>query len=366
MKSRHTHAEPAVLWRISVPAGLASFAAELARRDFGQYQGADEIRFDESSVSFKAPITLSAPPPWANAAAVILAAADHCTALESAANSFARELLREGANAVSGTLENIVSLNERNGGRRQTFALRFFQEGSPSPLEQNARSRLEGALTSVTGLRPDSQYPGLEFQLALRSDHTASLLWNRFPSQTGRGEAGALPASTARLLVELSRPGATDIFLDPFCGSGAIPLERARLPYKMIFAGDRDEAETARVKKALAEPRMAKKRKTIFPKVLDARDLSRFDTGFFTAIVTDPPWGQHERIETDALEELYQRFLAEAARCLAPHGRLVLLCGRSGPVAEGTISIPFDFETEARYEVLVSGQKALVLCLVRR
>ena len=366
MKSRHTHAEPTVLWRISVPAGLASFAAELARRDFDQYQGANDIRFDESSVSFNAPITLSAPPPWANAAAVILATADHCPALEAAANNFARELSCEGVSIASGTLESIVSLNQRSGRRRQTFALRFFLDGSPSPIEQSARSRLEGALASATGLRPDSQHPGLEFQLALRSDHTASLLWNRFPSQTGRGEAGALPASTARLLVELSHPRATDIFLDPFCGSGAIPLDRARIPYKMIFAGDREEKELARVKKALAEPCMAKKRKTIFPKVLDARDLSRFDTGFFTAIVTDPPWGRHERIETDALKELYQRFLAEAARCLAPHGRLVLLTGRSGPVAEGTISIPFDFDTEARYEVLVSGQKALVLCLVRR
>jgi len=146
----------------------------------------------------------------------------------------------------------------------------------------------------------------------------------------------------------------------------AIPLERARLPYRMIFSGDCDEAQLARVKAVLSEPRMAKKRKTIFPKLLDARELSRFEDRFFTAIVTDPPWGRHEALGTEALEELYRRFLGEAARILTPGGRLVLLCGRSGLVADGSISIKEQFEEEGRYEVLISGQKALVLCLVRK
>ncbi len=366
MKSRHTHGEHRVAWRVSVPAGLAGFAAELARRDYGKDRKTDEVLFDESSVTFGAPLNLSAPPPWASAAAVVIAATEHRPNLETAAGGFTRSLSHPETETGAKTLAAIVALSARNGTRTQTFALRSFLEGSPAALDPAARGRLEEAIRAITGLRPDSRSPAFEFQLALRADHSAALLWNRFPSQTGRGEAGALPSSTARLLVELSQPQAGDIFLDPFCGSGAIPLERARLPYKMIFAGDREEAEVARVKAVLAEPRMAKRRKTIFPKVLDARDLSRFEDAFFTAIVTDPPWGRHEKLDDATLEELYGRFLAEAARTLAPGGRLVLLCGRSGPIADGTISIDTDFETDARYEVLVSGQKALVLCLVRR
>lgn len=252
--------------------------------------------------------------------------------------------------------------------RAERFALRGFLGAEPTFPGEAARRTLEEAIGRITGLRADSARPDLDLSVTLRADGTAYLL---APLKTGKAGAdrspGALPSHTARLLCELSRPQAEDVFLDPFMGSGAIPLDRSLgHPYRMIFAGDREEALVAAFKERLkTEERFARRRRTIFPKVLDATDLSRFQDGFFTAIVTDPPWGDWEGLSEEEVVRLYGAFLTEAARVTVPEARLVLLTGRTGALEGALDAAGRPWREEEAYQILVSGKKARALLLIK-
>lgn len=132
-----------------------------------------------------------------------------------------------------------------------------------------------------------------------------------------------LPASlrptVAAAMCWLSRPTEQDIFLDPLCGAGTIPIERALLaPFAQIMAGDvrkdavamaRRNAQSAHVEAAWS--------------VWDARSLPLADASV-TRIVTNLPFGK--QIGTPAeLEDLYNALAQEFGRVLAPDGLLVTL-----------------------------------------
>ena len=53
-------------------------------------------------------------------------------------------------------------------------------------------------------------------------------------------ENGMLPPKLARLLVNLAGPDTTRTLLDPFCGSGTIPMEAALVGYERIIGSDND------------------------------------------------------------------------------------------------------------------------------
>ena len=149
-------------------------------------------------------------------------------------------------------------------------------------------------------------------------------------------------------------------------GSGSIPLERARMgPYKMIFASDKSVDLVSAFKTRLREKPFERKKKTIFPKCLDAGDLSRFESSLFSVIVTDPPWGDWERIGETELVDLYVAFLKEAKRTLSPEGRLVLLVGRSDSIEKALAASGFDGNIEEDLNVLISGKKARAMRLTR-
>ena len=131
--------------------------------------------------------------------------------------------------------------------------------------------------------------------------------------------SAALRPSVAAAMVLLSRPEPGDVFLDPMCGTGTLLLERAVVGrYELLLGGDSDEGA---VRATLAnfglrhQPRRVER--------WDARRLPLED-GSVTKIVCNLPWGRQIGEKT-AMPALYRGFLAEAARVLAPAGRLVLL-----------------------------------------
>lgn len=239
------------------------------------------------------------------------------------------------------------------------FALRAFGPDDPASLPFDLRRDLESAIALATGLHPDSVRPAREFRLQERADgRTLFLERMRPPSESAtRLRAGELPPTTCRLLAEMTEPRSDDVFLDPFCGYGGIALERAlAAPYRFVFASDADREKTAAIKEALAAKAFERRRKTIFPKTRDALDGGSFDVGFVTAIATDPPWGLYEGGPGAAeAGELLLGFIAEAARVLAPGGRLVLLTARATELEGGP-----QFSRRERLDVLVSGKKACV------
>ena len=129
----------------------------------------------------------------------------------------------------------------------------------------------------------------------------------------------ALRPPVAHALVWLSEPKDDDIFLDPFCGSGTIPIERAAYPAASITGGDisPEAVETAR-QNAPEEVEI---------RLLDACNLEDIQSSSVTSIVSNLPWGKQIGNDED-IEALYRKFLAETNRVLAPSGRAILLTDR--------------------------------------
>jgi SAM-dependent methyltransferase len=244
----------------------------------------------------------------------------------------------------------------------RSFVLRSFEPDDPASLPLELRRELESMIARATGLRPDSARPDREYRVQERADGMTLFLERMTSPPEGPTRPGELPRSTCRLLAEMTEPRPDDVFLDPFCGYGGIALERAlAAPYRFVFATDLDGARTAAVKVSLAGKAFEKRRKTIFPKTRDALEPSVYEAGFIGAIATDPPWGLFEGgLGGVEAETLLRSFIAEAARLLAPGGRLVLLLARGARLETGE-----DFSLRESLDVLVSGKKARALRLDR-
>ncbi|MGB9707042.1 MAG: TRM11 family SAM-dependent methyltransferase, partial [Microgenomates group bacterium] len=157
------------------------------------------------------------------------------------------------------------------------------------------------------------------------------------------------------LLNVISDPKPTDTFLDPFVGSGAIPEARGRyFPCVKIIAIDRNPQTV----------RLAQKRLKRFPNA-EVRKGDALNSGIpdnsIDVIVTDPPWGEFQRISNP--EDFYRKMLQEFKRILKPEGRAVILMGRNQEEPFEKILKEEGLGIKERTPILVAGRKATVYLL---
>lgn len=120
--------------------------------------------------------------------------------------------------------------------------------------------------------------------------------------------------------------GGISHLLDPFCGSGTIPVETAVLrPDIQISACDKREEAVEGTRANLEALGLTHR---IGVSQADARDLDEhFDRESVDAIVSNPPFGVRLHKEAD-FRRLYERFLRTAHVILAPEGVIVMLVGK--------------------------------------
>ena len=170
-------------------------------------------------------------------------------------------------------------------------------------------------------------------------------------------EKGALRPELAHVLNFISEPDADDIFLDPFCGYGSIPIERATsFPYNMIFAADKNQELVKLIRQKLKGSRI---KGTFIVKEQDALDMQAFEDGFIHKIVTDPPWGLFADLGMDA-QQFYARTLQECYRVLRVGGLLVVLVARKNELDRAIEAYKGRAQLLNKYDVLVSGKKATI------
>lgn len=138
----------------------------------------------------------------------------------------------------------------------------------------------------------------------------------RFRQARRSFSAAALLPTVAHAMVWLSKPDASDIFLDPCCGSGTILQERLCYPFTYAGGGDSspEAVQTARTNLSGS-----------YAEVMhwDARSLPVSD-GSISKVVTNLPFGR--QIKTaDSILDVNRAILRESARILAPGGLAVLL-----------------------------------------
>jgi 23S rRNA G2445 N2-methylase RlmL len=192
-----------------------------------------------------------------------------------------------------------------------------------------ALRRLREALTARTGLVEDPEDGelflrvrrgpdpdgGWEALVRLSPRPLSARAWRRF------NLPGALNATIAAAMVELSRPGDRDRVLNLMCGSGTILVERlARGGAALAVGCDLDQAALDGTRtnldaagfQARARPALAR---------MDATALPLPD-GCFDVLLADLPYG-HRMGSHEDNASLYPAVLAEAARVTGPGGRMV-------------------------------------------
>lgn len=243
--------------------------------------------------------------------------------------------------------------------KRLSFRVMFSQENNTISVGQKVLSGLEKKLASDY-LFVNRTNPGIEF-LFLTRDDGQGLLGLRLTQHHDYKKtlhAGELRPELANLLCILSEPKPNDVFLDPFAGYGAIAIERAiSFSYKQIYARDIDEKLVTGLKKRASK---FGKRFAVFQ--LDATNLSQFPNDSVDKVVTDPPWGIYSA--STNIDALYASFLKEFGRVLRPGGIVVVLTGRS-ELLDSSLAKEPKFSLQNKYNILVSGKKAVVHKLMK-
>jgi tRNA G10 N-methylase Trm11 len=237
----------------------------------------------------------------------------------------------------------------------KSFRVIYSHNGQLVPIEPTILAKLEAMITSTTGIVVNKARPDVEFWVISRANEKSYFGMRASNFTINTTEPEELRSDLATLLCYVSEPQKNDVFLDSFCGSGAIPLARAKLgKYTKIYGYDSDGAKISKLR-AVSGSGM------VFS-VGDARNMAMIADASITKIVTDPPWGLYDK-EVGDIIDLYEKALKEFHRVLSENGILVLLLSRE--LASGFLFDNTGFSIEASYEVLVAGKKASVYKLLK-
>lgn len=231
----------------------------------------------------------------------------------------------------------------------KSFRVIISDQNNLVSINNSVLSRLEKKIERETGHYLNRVKPDIEYWILKRSEGIILFMerinkHKSFDKTLGKGE---LRDDLCYFLNYLSAPQQNDIYLDCFCGSGAIIKNRIKMgDYNMIFGIDIQQSYIQKLRK------MYKKNNLIF-KHTDFFDF-KFDDEFIDKIVTDPPWGIFEKV--DNLAQFYQDFMDEAARILKKSGILVVLTACKDEMKQ----LKTDLTLVDTYNILVSGKKAIV------
>ncbi len=250
--------------------------------------------------------------------------------------------------------------------RGRSFRVVFSRENRLESLDPQLRAELERRVQQATGLRPERRGGDCEYWILLRREGDAFFLQRltRRAATEKDLERGELRPEIANLLCRMSRPTAADRFLDPFAGTGAIALQRARLPFRSLTCVDADAERVRRLRRRLERTRLPRHadRRAIHVSRGDARELVRVGDGEVDRVVTDPPWGHYAELP-EPPARFYTSVLRETRRVLANDGVAVFLIGEGDALVRALEAAESGLSLNGRSDILLSGRPASVLTL---
>ena len=246
----------------------------------------------------------------------------------------------------------------------KTFRIFSSIENNLISVDKKILGRFENQLEKLTKLKVEFQkkVADLEFWFLHRSEKIGFFML-RITKNKKKLEKGELRPELANILCLLSDLNEDDVFLDPFCGSGAIPLERSRIcGYKGIFACDKDEEIVKKLKDKIKSIGNKKLNRSFFTKKVDFLD-NNFDDGYFTTIITDPPWGFFEKI--DNLGKFYDDTIKEIHRVIKLNGTIVILSANKDEIINSLEKFKTKLKLVEKFDILVSGKKSAIFKIIK-
>lgn len=252
--------------------------------------------------------------------------------------------------------ENFLNYIKTNK-KAKTFHIFSSVKNQLISVNKKILGNFENKLEKLTRLKAEfrKKVADFEFWFLYRSENIGFFML-RITKNKKKLEKGELHLELTNILSLLSELKENDVVLDPFCGSGAIPLERSRIGnYKGIFACDIDENLVKKLKEKIKSIGNKKLNKSFFVKKVDFLN-NNFDDDYFTTIITDPPWGLFEKI--DNLELFYTKMFEEMYRILVKKGIIVILSANKDLIIKILSNTKTKLQLVENYDILVSGKKA--------
>lgn len=321
---------------IQFPAGATALVERAVLSDFANAK----IEYgDESALVFESSTLLQTahPVPYAKNVFVIRA-----------------ETPRKSALAASVSRLAMAIPHLRGPQNQQGFRLMYHIDGQLESCEPKARQALERAVASASGLRLTPRGQCQEFWVIGRRESLVLYFAQRLRDDDPPTRArGALSAELSALLVAASEPSSSDVFIDPFAGSGALVQARLRTPAKSVIYND---LALSKFRPEFAAA-LARNRKVVLL-AEDSLELPSIKTGSVNVVVTDPPWGEHDR-EIDDYGQFAGLMAASLARILDPtSGRAVVLINRRNEAILAKALIKSGLEIYDTTPILVNGHPA--------
>lgn len=246
--------------------------------------------------------------------------------------------------------------------KRNSFRVITAVANQLIPIDAKLMQKLEAKIIGKTGLTPHRAKPDFEFWLSQRTEGYGFFAFrlSYHKAYDKILQKGELRPELANILCRLSEPSPDELFLDPFCGSGAIPIQRAKFfPKGLVIASDLDEHKIRSLKERAKTLDLTKR---LVVRQDDALDLTRYQDSSIHKIVTDPPWGHFAQMSS-SINDFYTRMLTEFARIIRPGGRIVILTGETQVFENCLAQIPKITLVE-KFNILLSGKKAGVYILI--
>ncbi len=262
---------------------------------------------------------------------------------------------------LEGKVSTVLSLRGT-----QTFRVIASKENHLVSVDKGILKAMEEKIARIHGLVVHRAKPSIEFWFLYRSEQVGFFLLRltKHASHDKTLQKGELRPELCHILCWLSQPDPGDVFLDPFCGYGAIPFERALIAhFNMIFLSDKNK-EQVRYCKIAAKKLSEKVKSRLFIKRMDVLNLESFEPGFVDKVVTDPPWGFYDDVGMQ-LPDFYHRFLEELIRIIKVGGLIILLTAQKEIMENAIHAREMDVKLVEKYDILVSGKKASIYKLKR-
>lgn len=281
--------------------------------------------------------------------------------IKSSHCSYTAMLRKIATEGIEGKIRDIYKLSNL---KKRSFRLLVSHANTLKSVDNNLLSQVESKIQTATGLFVNRQKPDVQFWVLERSEGITyfAMRYTQLIKEDKNRVDGELRPQIAYMLARMSEPQERELFLDPFCGSGAIPLARVKMSKTgLILASDIDEGLIERLKEKVKKLGVKEK---VVVKTANALHLERYNNESIHKIVSDPPWGFYEQI--DNIEEFYQDMLLEMYRVLKADGKIVLLV--ANPILFNTVlaNLKMKFCIESQYNILVSGKQASIFKLFKK
>lgn len=247
-------------------------------------------------------------------------------------------------------------INNINIFKHASFRVVVSQVGKHSSIYNNELSKLESKLGKTIKIEKGS--PDFEIRMVEKKDFGfIGVRISKTREYIDNFQVNSVRKEIAYYMNFISEPNKNDIFIDPMCGGGIIPILRSKMGnYKKIVACD------SRMNHFIGKVRIIRKQGIIIPRVeyyeIDFKNIPQKIKFKFNKVVVDPPWGIIQKIKD--INKFYRDMFKMFEQICEKRATVVILVNDEQLIRA---NITDAFEICEVYKGLVSGREASIIKL---